>query len=81
MAEEERDKERANGCDYFSPYQGPFESKPNLVDTRTQLAALFGDAPSVVKDQNQQVNKQIKHKTDTVAEAKAALEALFKKKE
>ena len=80
MAEEERDKQRANRCDYFSPHLGPFEAKPKVSDAHTQLAALFGDSPTA-NTTCSQVTDQIKQRADAAAQAKAALDALFKKKQ
>ena len=79
MAEKERDKQRANRCDYFSPHQGVFEAKPNVSDAHAQLAALFGDSPTASTTYSQvtdQVTDQVKQR----AQAKAALDALFKTK-
>lgn len=81
IAEEERDKQRANGCDYFSPRRGPFDVKTEAVDTRAQLAALFGDTFAAPMTNRQQVDDQVKQRAHAAAEAKAVLEALFKKKE
>ena len=80
MAEKERDKQRANRCDYFSPHQGVFEAKPNVSDAHAQLAALFGDSPTV-SAAHSQVADQIRQRADTATQAKAALDALFKTKE
>ena len=80
MAEEERDKQRANRCDYFSPHQGNFASKSNVANTHAQLAALFGDSPTA-NTTHSQVTDQIKQRADAAAQAKAALDALFKKKQ
>ena len=80
MAEKERDKQRANRCDYFSPHQGVFEAKPNVSDAHAQLAALFGDSPTVTKAHSQ-VADHIKQRADTAAEGRAALDALFKTKQ
>lgn len=81
VAEEERDKQRANGCDYFSPRQGAFDVKSGAVDTRVQLAALFGDTFFAPMTNRQQADDQIKQRAHAATEKKAALEALFKKKE
>jgi len=44
IAEEVRDKERANFCDYFKPREGAYSSKPqaDAEQARAQLDALFG---------------------------------------
>jgi hypothetical protein len=80
MAEKERDKQRANHCDYFSPHQGAFEAKLKVSDAHVQLAALFGDSPTA-STAHSKVTDHIKQRADAAAQAKAALDALFKTKQ
>jgi hypothetical protein len=44
IAEEVRDKERANFCDYFKPRSNAYSNKPQseAEKARAQLEALFG---------------------------------------
>lgn len=44
IAEEVRDKERANFCDYFTPRPGAFDAEPAhaAADARAALDDLFG---------------------------------------
>jgi hypothetical protein len=46
-AEEVRDKERANFCDYFKPRPGAFDAAGAAAEqqARDSLAALFGPKP------------------------------------
>ncbi|HSS66691.1 MAG TPA: hypothetical protein VLS27_19835 [Gammaproteobacteria bacterium] len=45
VADEVRDKERANFCGYFTPIPGAHQAKDTRAadDARSELAALFGD--------------------------------------
>lgn len=72
IAEEVKDKERANFCDYFKPKQDAYSAKDTAAAAKAQaeLDALFGGAK----------------KADAAAEpsaadkARAELDALFEKK-
>jgi hypothetical protein len=46
VADEVRDKERANFCGYFKPIPGAFRAKDTAAadDAKSKLAAIFGDA-------------------------------------
>jgi hypothetical protein len=46
VAEEVKDKSRANFCDYFRPRPGAHAGAPAAEATRSQLEALFGGAPA-----------------------------------
>jgi hypothetical protein len=68
IAEEVKDKERANFCDYFTPRPNAYSSSPQdeAAKAKAQLDALFGGAqpaPASAADK-----------------ARAELEALFGKK-
>jgi hypothetical protein len=75
MAEDVREKERANFCDYFKPrpkaYVAQDHSKSQAA--KAELSALFGLTPD-------EAEAQIPTEDDPLAEAKVArkkLEALF----
>lgn len=75
-AEEIKEKERANFCDYFAPSHSAFDSGMAVADAaaRQQLDGLFGDgaaddAGDVVKDDA---------KDDAKDEAQQAADDLFK---
>ncbi|HKE93368.1 MAG TPA: hypothetical protein VKB34_03600 [Povalibacter sp.] len=68
VAEEVKDKERANFCDYFQPRPDAWSAKPHTeaAQARSQLDALFGGAaPS---------------QPSAADQARADLDALFGKK-
>ncbi len=46
VADEVRDKEKANFCGYFKPIPGVYQAKDSSAaeDAKSKLAALFGDA-------------------------------------
>lgn len=82
VAEDVRDKQQANTCDYFSPVDDAFRpvQSPSR-EVSSELAALFGES-AAVKDQGMdELGKQIKRKADADAEARIALEALFRPKQ
>jgi len=68
IAEEVKDKERANFCDYFKPRPGAWSGAPqdDAVKAKAQLDALFGGADA--------------QQPSAADKARAELEALFKKK-
>lgn len=69
VAEEVKDKERANFCDYFKPRAGAFQAVDDqAVKARGDLDALFG-AKGASSAQ-----------TDAADVARARLDELFKKK-
>lgn len=70
IAEEVRDKQRANLCDYFTPRADAYQAAPVAEQSRAKAAldALFG-APG--SDQS--------NESDPKAKARAELDALFKK--
>jgi len=72
VAEEVKDKERANFCDYYKPRAGAFSSvSTGAVDrAKTELDALFGSS-KVAGDTEQ---------PSAADRARMELEALFKKK-
>lgn len=78
VAEDERDKQRNNACDYFSPCMGAFAT-PTDTDTRAQLAALFG-GQTVVAASAPVAPDLVQQKADATAKARQALDDLFGKK-
>jgi hypothetical protein len=71
IAEEVKDKERANFCDYFKPRAGAFTSAEDATDrARADLVALFGSSKG-------ELNAPEKGPADL---ARAQLDNLFKKK-
>ncbi len=46
IADEVRDKERANFCGYFKPIPGAYQAKDGAAadEAKAKLASLFGDA-------------------------------------
>jgi hypothetical protein len=52
IADEVRDKERANFCGYFKPIPGAHQSKDSAAsdDAKSKLAALFGDTVNPQED-------------------------------
>ena len=70
VAEEVKDKERANFCDYFKPKAGAYSTGNVDAATRAQseLDALFGGGKSAPSP------------SDAADKARAELEALFGKK-
>lgn len=70
IAEEVKDKERANFCDYFKPRPGAFSTAgvDAASKAKADLDALFGGA------------KPASDEPSAADKAKAELEALFKKK-
>ena len=75
IAEEVRDKQRANVCDYFSPRADAYmpASLAEQMQAKTALDALFGGAPSAAAEKSRGTAIE-----DEQAQARAALEALFK---
>ncbi|MCC7257479.1 MAG: hypothetical protein IT486_03845 [Gammaproteobacteria bacterium] len=51
-AEEVRNKEQANFCDYFSPRPGAFDAEAAAAEqqARDRLSALFGTGPAPADD-------------------------------
>jgi hypothetical protein len=70
IAEEVKDKERANFCDYFKPRPGAYSAagQEAAAKAKAQLDALFGGAPAAGDAPS------------AAEKAQAELEALFKKK-
>jgi len=70
IAEEVKDKDRANFCDYFKPRPGAFSTIATdaAAKAKAELDALFGRA------------KPATNEPSAAEKAKAELEALFKKK-
>ena len=70
IAEEVKDKERANFCDYFKPQPGAYSAAglDAAAKAKADLAALFGGGKSAGAEPS------------AAEKAKADLEALFKKK-
>ena len=70
IAEEVKDKERANFCDYFKPRTDAYSAKPldAASKAKADLEALFGGS------------KPSAQAPSPAEQAKAELEALFKKK-
>lgn len=68
IAEEVKDKERANFCDYFKPRPGAYSSTPQdeAASARAQLDSLFGGAAA--------------SQPSAADKARAELDALFGKK-
>ena len=73
VAEEVKDKERANFCDYFKPRDDAYSTKPADAASKAQaeLDALFGGAKKSADDQQ----------PSAADKARAELEALFGKKQ
>jgi hypothetical protein len=74
VAEEVRDKQAANFCDYFSPRNDAYQP-PNITaaqNARAQLDDLFGAKPSAAA--------LGMNKADAADAARAALNDLFNKK-
>lgn len=71
VAEEVKDKERANFCDYFKPRAGAFSSANPVASDRAkaELDALFGSSKSEASAQQ----------TSAADRARMELENLFKK--
>jgi len=71
IAEEVKDKERANFCDYFKPRPDAYSSAPQSAaeKAKSELAALFGGAKSGGAAEPSAEER-----------ARAELESLFKKK-
>ena len=69
VAEEVKDKQRANFCDYFKPREGAYQpATGDAAKARQDLDALFGGSqPAAAQD-------------DAAAAARAQLDALFGKK-
>jgi hypothetical protein len=69
IAEEVKDKERANFCDYFKPRPGAYSDagRDAASKAKAELEALFGGAKSPSAEPS------------AAEKAKAELEALFKK--
>ena len=69
IAEEVKDKERANFCDYFKPRPDAYSPEIQTVaeKAKSELAALFGGAPSSTTQPTPEER------------ARAELDALFKK--
>lgn len=69
IAEEVKDKERANFCDYFKPRANAYSAASQTAadKAKSDLEALFGGKQSSTADQSPE------------ARARAELEALFKK--
>ncbi len=80
VADEVRDKQRANVCDYFSVRADAYQPATEQASTQSQLAALFGAVSESRPVTNDTVSDQIKNKADTAAAARAALEELFGRK-
>lgn len=70
IAEEVKDKERANFCDYFKPRPGAYSAagQEAAAKAKAQLDALFGGAPAAGDAPS------------AAEKSQAELEALFKKK-
>lgn len=69
IAEEVKDKDRANFCDYFKPRVGAYTAAPAdaAAKARSELEALFG------------AKKPETNEPSSADRARAELEALFKK--
>lgn len=74
IAEEVKDKERANFCDYFKPREGAYSTQKTDAASKAQaeLDALFGGGAGKGTDAGSQPSAADK--------ARAELEALFGKK-
>lgn len=72
IAEEVKDKERANFCDYFKPRPGAFSNAGSTAAerARAELSALFGSAKNATNAPE----------PSAADRARAELENLFKKK-
>lgn len=72
VAEEVKDKERANFCDYFKPRQDAYSTQPTDAATKAQaeLDALFGASKQTAEPAQ----------PSAADKARAELEALFGKK-
>ena len=68
VAEEVKDKERANFCDYFKPRADAYRPAADDARAKQDLAALFGGPGAGTES-----------KPDAAAAARAELEALFRK--
>lgn len=70
IAEEVKDKERANFCDYFKPRPNAYsrDAQTAAEKAKAELDALFGG------------NAQVAPEPSAADKARAELEALFKKK-
>ncbi len=79
IAEEVKDKQRSNVCDYFSPRNDAYQPVPISKDSRAQLEALFGSSPGQSASNNVAIDK-VKDKADAIAAARSALDDLFGKK-
>ena len=72
VAEEVKDKERANFCDYLEPSPDAYRpADPAATQARSKLEALFGPGPGTTAAQTSA--------PDPADEARARLEALFRK--
>jgi hypothetical protein len=73
VAEEVKDKERANFCDYFKPRENAYSAKSTDAAVRAQaeLDALFGGGPK---------SSDAPAEPSAAEKARAELEALFGKK-
>lgn len=79
IAEEVKDKQRSNVCDYFSPRNDAYQPVPISKHSRAQLEALFGGASST-PELRDAVSEHVQKKADTAAAARSALDDLFGKK-
>ncbi len=68
------DKEQANYCQYFKPRSNAWKAKPSVVDTETELAALFGKAADKGGEAGPEKSAPPKSKKQ---QARAELDALF----
>lgn len=75
-ADPPRDKDKANFCDYFAPLSGAFDSGRSraAADARSELEALFGDAPNAEGDA---AGADSAADDDPTERARAELERLF----
>lgn len=75
QAEDVRDKERANFCDYFSPNPNAYrpEAKSKQSAAETELAALFGDNST----DNHRTKEEPDQNQTTDDAAQSALDDLF----
>ncbi len=75
-AEEVREKERANFCDYFEPSSNAYQPDDNTKAqaARAGLEALFGLTTNQPEEKASSTDNQPKSKADT---AKEELEKLF----
>lgn len=81
IAEEVKDKQRSNVCDYFSPRNDAWQLADTSasVTARGQLDTLFGSSPGQPASNNVAIDK-VKDKADAIAAARSALDDLFGKK-